>query len=51
MPRTGDAVQGKLAALGAYGAPGQRLGTWRTAWMARAGRSGLAEWGSLKAES
>jgi hypothetical protein len=27
MPRAYDAVQGELAALGAYGAPGQRLGT------------------------
>jgi len=37
MPRACDAVQGKLTTLGAYGAPGQRLGTWRTAYMASAG--------------
>src|SRR5215468_3180507 len=44
MPRAYGAVQGKLAALGACGAPGQRLGSWRAAWMASAGGSGLADW-------
>src|SRR5690349_8513710 len=44
MPRAYDAVQGELAALGACGAPGQRLGSWRAARMASAGGSGLANW-------